>query len=103
MFIGFANFYRRFIAGFSRIAAPLTNLLKGGSKGKFSGLFCMTDEAVQAFKSLKCCFTCALMLRYFDPALLICLETDALGYAIAGILSQTNPESTQKHWHLIAF
>ena len=27
-FIGFANFYRRFIQGFSRIAAPLTSLLK---------------------------------------------------------------------------
>ena len=28
VFIGFANFYRRFIQGFSRIAAPLTSMLK---------------------------------------------------------------------------
>ena len=28
VFIGFANFYRRFIKGFSRIAAPLTAMLK---------------------------------------------------------------------------
>ena len=28
MFIGFANFYRRFIRGFSRIAALLTSILK---------------------------------------------------------------------------
>ena len=28
MFLGFANFYRRFIQGFSRIAAPLTLILK---------------------------------------------------------------------------
>ena len=28
MFIGFANFYQRFIQSFSRIAAPLTSMLK---------------------------------------------------------------------------
>ncbi|KAI5608620.1 hypothetical protein C0J50_6594, partial [Silurus asotus] len=28
-FLGFANFYRRFIQGYSRIAAPLTSLLRG--------------------------------------------------------------------------
>ena len=28
VFIGFANFYQRFIHGFSRIAAPLTPMLK---------------------------------------------------------------------------
>ena len=28
VFLGFANFYRQFIQGFSRIAAPLTSILK---------------------------------------------------------------------------
>ena len=27
-FLGFANFYRRFIYGYSRLAAPLTNLTR---------------------------------------------------------------------------
>ena len=31
VFIGFANFYRRFIQGFSKIAAPLTSMLKTSS------------------------------------------------------------------------
>ena len=36
MFLGFANFYRRFIQGFSQIAVPLTSMLKtsGGTKSK---------------------------------------------------------------------
>ena len=29
-FLGFANFYRRFIRGFGQVAAPITSLLKGG-------------------------------------------------------------------------
>ena len=28
VFLGFANFYRQFIQGFSRLAAPLTSILK---------------------------------------------------------------------------
>ncbi len=31
VFLGFANFYRRFIQGFSRLAAPLTSMLKATS------------------------------------------------------------------------
>ena len=36
VFLGFANFYRRFIQGFSRIAAPPTSMLKisGGTESK---------------------------------------------------------------------
>ena len=36
VFLGFANFYRRFIQGFSWIAAPLTSMLKtsGGTESK---------------------------------------------------------------------
>ena len=36
VFLGFANFYRQFIQGFSRIAAPLTSMLKisGDTKSK---------------------------------------------------------------------
>ena len=36
VFIGFANFYQRFIQGFSRIAAPFTSILK--TTGSFDNL-----------------------------------------------------------------
>ena len=38
LFLGFCNFYRRFIFGFSRIARPLQDLLCRLKKGRKSGL-----------------------------------------------------------------
>ena len=37
--LGFCNFYRRFIKGYSAIARPLTFLLKGSKNGQKSGDF----------------------------------------------------------------
>ena len=37
VFLGFANFYRRFIQGFSKIAAPLTSMLKTTGSPDVSG------------------------------------------------------------------
>ena len=50
VFLGYANFYRRFVKGFSREAAPLTHLLKGGKDGKHLGPFQMTVEAMGCSK-----------------------------------------------------
>ena len=36
IFLGLANFYRRFVLGFSHIAWALSQITKGGGKGKFS-------------------------------------------------------------------
>jgi hypothetical protein len=37
VFLGFVNFYRRFIEGYSHITCPLTKLLKTGSKREENG------------------------------------------------------------------
>ena len=110
IFLGFANFYRRFISKYSKITRPMTDLLLGGKAGKFFGKFEWTPEADRAFKELKEAFTTAPILRHYNPDLPARLETDASGFAIAGILSQpsrTTPgvetEEEDGHWHPVAF
>ena len=102
VFLGFANFYRRFIMGFSRIVGGLTDMLKGGTQGKFKGVpFTFTPEARISFLNLRTAFTTAPLLRHFDPLLPIRMESDASGFAISAILSQAHPETG--HWHPVAF
>jgi hypothetical protein len=49
VFLGFANFYRRFIARYSHVASGMTDMLVGMEKGKKSGLFHWTDAAEKSF------------------------------------------------------
>jgi hypothetical protein len=49
-FLGFCNVYRRFVAGFSKIAAPLNALLR---KGESPQLGTLTGEQLQAFETLR--------------------------------------------------
>ena len=55
----------------------------------------LTPNTRIAFNRLRLAFTEAPILQYFDPECHIRIETDALGYAIGGVLSQltsgTNP------------
>lgn len=82
-FLGFANFYRRFIAKFSTIASALTALTK-----KSLHKFVWTNETQSAFDRLKAEFVKQPVLAHFNPDLEIILETDASDYVAAGILSQ---------------
>jgi hypothetical protein len=85
-FLGFANFYRRFINGFSDIVRPLTQLTRKGTT------FTWSEEADQAFQQLKEAFITASVLGQFDPEAEIVLEADSSGWAIGGCLSQYDAE-----------
>ena len=85
-FLGFANFYRRFIKGFSSICRPLNDLLKKGA----SWVWAQTQEA--AFQELKRAFITAPVLAMFDYGRKTVLETDASDWASGGILSQYDEE-----------
>jgi transposase InsO family protein len=81
-FLGFGNFYRRFVQGYSKITAPLTRLTRKGVTFDWSTT-CQT-----AFERLKRTFCTAPTLAPFDWAKDVILETDASDYVSAGILSQ---------------
>ena len=69
VFLRFANFYHRFIQGFSRIATPLTLMLKttaGTSPGAADNSNFLTSEAKLAFWRLRQVLTKALIFHYFD-------------------------------------
>lgn len=90
-FLGFANFYRRFIAGYSAIAAPLTSLTRSDQKDKQFPLDPGSKE-FHAFEALKRCFTTAPVLQHFDPDKETWIETDASDFVVAAVLSQKDTE-----------
>jgi len=71
-FLGFANFYRRFIQDYSRIAHPLTELTKREGKN-----WAWNKEAEAAFRELKHRFTTAPILAHFNGEKPVIIETDA--------------------------
>jgi hypothetical protein len=77
VFLGFCNFYRRFIYKYSQIALPLTNLLKGSKEKKKPGNINFSLEKKLAFRRLITAFQSAPLLRHFDPNRPSRLETDA--------------------------
>ncbi|SGZ31712.1 BQ5605_C045g12237 [Microbotryum silenes-dioicae] len=82
IFLGFANFYRCFIKGYSALAHPLTHLTKKDVP------FESNDEALQAFEQLKLAFTTTPILAHFQPGVQCTLKTDASDFAIGAVISQ---------------
>jgi len=80
--LGFANFYRRFIQGYSSIGTPVVRLTKK------EVIFSWDEACEKAFQSLKASFTSVPILRHFNPDLEIIVETDASDYVLVGIMSQ---------------
>ncbi len=101
-FLGFANFYRRFVKRFSRIAHPLIDTIRTAAQRTKKDLALrkkdfLTPETRRSFQELVATFTNSPFGFHFDAKHPITLETDTLGYAISGILSQ-NKKQSGKSW-----
>src|SRR5258707_15530678 len=81
-FIGFVNFYRRFIQNFSKITCPL-HVLTQKSK---NWSWCAAEQ--QAFDALKNAVTSAPMLALPSKSGLFRLQCDASNFATGAGLSQ---------------
>ena len=83
-FLGLAGYYRRFIPEFSRIAKPMTELLKKGVK------FYWSIQCEEAFQKLKTLLTSAPILAQPDTTKPFDVYCDASGTGLGCVLMQEN-------------
>jgi len=95
-FLGFCNFYRRFIEGFSRTDKPLYAKKKKEGIGNWE----WGDKEHQAFDELRAKVTTTPVLVYFDPLVPTKIERDTRKYVCFSILSQQWPDGK---WRPVAY
>ncbi len=90
-FLGFANFYRRFIHNFSQVATPLTALTSTKS------LYAWSNTAQEAFDRLKGLFFSAPILITPDTSGQFIVEVDASSIGVGAVLSQRSSQDDRVH------
>ncbi|KAL0422585.1 UNVERIFIED_CONTAM: Transposon Tf2-11 polyprotein [Sesamum latifolium] len=81
-FLGLANYYRRFVKGYSEIARPMTDLLKKTETWKW------TPQCQESFDNLKRAMVTDPVLALPDMSKPFVVETDASDFALGGVLVQ---------------
>ncbi len=96
-FLGLASYYRRYIPGFSTVAAPITNLTR-------QGVDLVWDDACEgAFRTLKAVLISASVLAYPTREGHFTLSTDASDVGIGAVLEQDQEEGGQVIKRVIAY
>ncbi|CAI7847335.1 unnamed protein product, partial [Closterium sp. NIES-54] len=88
-FLGFANYYNRFVPQYAKIATPLTNLLKKNT------LFKWEDVHQQAMDQLKTALTSAPVLILPDPEKDYVIEAGASDQVVGAVLMQDQGKGLQ--------
>ena len=81
-FVVFVGYYRRFVKDFAGLAEPLVALTRKGAP------FIWTDRQQVAFEALKACLISAPMLGFPTEDGRFILDTDAIIFAVGGVLNQ---------------
>ncbi|GJP69707.1 hypothetical protein CLOP_g709 [Closterium sp. NIES-67] len=88
-FLGFANYYNRFVPQYAKLAAPLTNLLKKNTSYKWE------TKHQEAVEQLKQALTSAPVLILPDPERDYVIEADASDQAVGAVLMQDQGNGLQ--------
>jgi len=94
-FLGFINFYQRFIRNFSAKARPLFNLMHSEQVWTWNG------REQTAFEDLKMAVTTALVLMSLQDSESFRVEADSSDFATGAVLSQQSMMDGK--WHPVAF
>jgi len=94
-FLGFVNFYHRFIKNFAKMSKLLSNLTKKDCTWNWG------IEQQNAFEALKKAFTTAPVLRIPNDKNPFKLSTDASDFATGAVLSQKDMQTNL--WYPAAF
>ena len=99
-FLGFTNYYRRFIWGYAKVAKPLNTLVSGNNANCKKALIEWTDECQVAFDTLKELCTSTPILAYANYKKPFQLQTDASDFGLGAVLYQRDDNN---HQRVIAF
>ena len=89
-FLGSVGFYRKFIPYYSDVAAPLTDLLKGGRRGDITPKW--TPECQRAYEQLRDALVGQPILKAPDFDQEFAIYTDASEVGIAAVLTQVQED-----------
>jgi hypothetical protein len=93
-FLGLVGYYRSFISNSSKIAKPITELLKKGNK------YVWSDACDEAFGNLKKLLTTLPVLAQPDIAKPFDVYYDASGTGLGGVLMQEGRVISYSSWQL---
>ena len=95
-FLGFTNYYRRFIKDYAKVARPLNALISGENASKKKKLIEWNSDCQRAFDELKKLCTSAPVLAYANYKREFQLHIDASEIGLGGVLYQKDDQGNQR-------
>ena len=94
-FLGFTNYYHKFIPGYAQVARPINQLASGDNASKKKTLVNWASECQVAFEHLKHLCSQTPILAYADYTKPFQLHTDASESGLGVVLYQKQADGTK--------